>query len=96
LNSLRETIALQKAPLRTSNFESVKPLRLTPSFEQFKAIIADVRAQVFNADAQDSADFLEFLGLGRTRTILSRDAKPTKSTLQRSRRVEATCRGSTV
>jgi integrase len=40
-----------------------KPIRLTPSFEQFKAIIADVRGQLFNADAQDSADFLEFLGL---------------------------------
>jgi integrase len=40
-----------------------KPIRHTPTFEQFKAIIADVRAQVFNADAQDSADFLEFLGL---------------------------------
>src|SRR5947207_4421999 len=40
-----------------------KPIRLTPTFEQFKAIIADVRAQQFNADAQDSADFLEFLGL---------------------------------
>jgi len=40
-----------------------KPIRLTPTFEQFRAIIADVRAQVFNADAQDSADFLEFLGL---------------------------------
>jgi integrase len=40
-----------------------KPIRLTPSFEQFQAIIADVRAQVFNADAQGSADFLEFLGL---------------------------------
>jgi integrase len=40
-----------------------KPIRLTPSFEQFKAIIADVRSQPFNADAQDSADFLEFLGL---------------------------------
>jgi integrase len=36
---------------------------LTPTWEQFKAIIANVRAQVFNADAQDSADFLEFLGL---------------------------------
>ena len=36
---------------------------MTPTFEQFKAIIADVRAQPFNADAQDSADFLEFLGL---------------------------------
>ena len=40
-----------------------KPIRLTPTFEQFKAIIADVRAQQFNADAQDSADFLEFMGL---------------------------------
>ena len=40
-----------------------KPIRLTPTFEQFKAVIADVRAQPFNADAQDSADFLEFLGL---------------------------------
>ena len=39
-----------------------KPIRLTPTFEQFKAIIEDVRAQQFNADAQDSADFLEFLG----------------------------------
>jgi integrase len=40
-----------------------KPIRPTPNYEQFKAIIADVRAQPFNADAQDSADFLEFLGL---------------------------------
>src|SRR5207237_6816130 len=40
-----------------------KPIRLTPTWEQFQQIIADVRAQVFNADAQDSADFLEFLGL---------------------------------
>jgi integrase len=40
-----------------------KPIRRTPTYEQFKAIIADVRAQPFNADAQESADFLEFLGL---------------------------------
>jgi integrase len=49
------------AHLRSAKRE--KPIRLTPTFEQFKAIIADVRAQVFNADAQDSADLLEFLGL---------------------------------
>jgi len=49
------------AHLRSAKRE--KPIRLTPTFEQFRAIIADVRAQVFNADAQDSADFLEFLGL---------------------------------
>jgi integrase len=40
-----------------------KPIRLTPSFEQFQAIIADVRAQHFNREAEESADFLEFLGL---------------------------------
>ena len=49
------------AHLRSAKRE--KPIRLTPTFEQFKAIITDVRSQVFNADAQDSADFLEFLGL---------------------------------
>ncbi len=40
-----------------------KPIRQTPTFEQFKSIITDVRNQPFNADAKDSADFLEFLGL---------------------------------
>jgi integrase len=40
-----------------------KPIRPSPTYEEFKAIIADVRRQPFNADAQDSADFLEFLGL---------------------------------
>jgi len=40
-----------------------RPIRLTPTVEQFKAIIADVRAQRFNADALDSADFLEACGL---------------------------------
>jgi integrase len=39
-----------------------KPIRRTPTYDQFKAIIADVRAQAFNVAAQDSADFLEFLG----------------------------------
>jgi integrase len=48
------------AHLRSTNRE--RPIRLTPTFEQFKAILADVRAQAFNADAEDSADFLEFLG----------------------------------
>src|SRR5262249_25077834 len=44
------------------------PVRLTPTYEEFKAIIADVRAQSCNADAQDSGDFLEvmaLLGLGQ-------------------------------
>lgn len=40
-----------------------KPIRKTPSVEEFHAIISDVRAQFYNADSADSADFLELLGL---------------------------------
>jgi integrase len=41
-----------------------KPIRATPSFEEFKAIIESIRSQKFNGhDAEESADFVEFLGL---------------------------------
>jgi integrase len=40
------------------------PERLTPTFEQFQAIVASVRSQKFNGHgAEESADFLEFMGL---------------------------------
>jgi integrase len=39
------------------------PDRLTPDAQQFAAVIADVRAQPFNRDADDSGDFLEAMGL---------------------------------
>jgi Site-specific recombinase XerD len=55
---------IAKSPCAHLKFQKrEKPIRRTPTYEQFKAIIADVRAQAFNADAQDSADFLEFFGL---------------------------------
>src|SRR5207248_7593160 len=41
---------------------------LTPTWEEFKAIVANVREQWCNSDAQQSADFLEacgVLGLGQ-------------------------------
>jgi integrase len=41
----------------------VTPIRITPSYEDFNAIIANVRSQKWNAEAQDSADYLEFMGL---------------------------------
>jgi integrase len=71
LSVLRAMFALAKADrlIADSPIDSLKqrrrekPIRLTPTWEQFKAIIADVRTQQFNADAHDSADFLEFLGL---------------------------------
>jgi integrase len=41
-----------------------KPIRKTPSFEEFKAIVENIRSQKFNGhDALESADFVEFLGL---------------------------------
>jgi integrase len=39
------------------------PPRPTPDAQQFAAIIADVRAQPFNREADDSGDFLEAMGL---------------------------------
>jgi integrase len=39
------------------------PIRLTPSFEQFQAIVANIRAKARNRDSEHSADFVEFLGL---------------------------------
>jgi integrase len=61
--AVRDRIITESPAAHLHSAKREKPIRLTPTFEQFRAIIADVRAQVFNADAQDSADFLEFLGL---------------------------------
>jgi len=40
-----------------------RPIRLTPTFEQFKAIVADIRSQRLNREAEQSGDFVEFIGL---------------------------------
>jgi len=39
-----------------------KPIRLTPTWEQFKAIVSDIRTQPFSADAEDTADLVRFMG----------------------------------
>jgi integrase len=61
--AVRDRIIFDSPAAHLKYIKREKPIRLAPTWEQFRAIIADVRAQVFNADAQDSADFLEFLGL---------------------------------
>ena len=61
--ALRDRIISESPATHLKYIKRQKPIRLTPTWEQFKVIVADVRAQVFNADAKDSADFLEFLGL---------------------------------
>jgi integrase len=53
-----------ESPAKGLKYEKrAKPIRTTPTFEQFNRIVADIRGQRFNADAEQSADFVEFLGL---------------------------------
>jgi integrase len=40
-----------------------KPIRKTPTFDEFKAIVASIRGQQYSDTAEESADFVEFLGL---------------------------------
>lgn len=61
--AVRDRIIVENAVAHLKYRRRKKPIRLTPSFEQFQEIVASVRAQPFNADAQDSGDFLEAMGL---------------------------------
>jgi integrase len=40
-----------------------KIARPTPTWEEFKTIITAIRSQIFNADAEESAAYVEFIGL---------------------------------
>ena len=40
-----------------------KIARPTPSLDEFKAIVLNIRSQIFNADAVESSDYIEFIGL---------------------------------
>lgn len=40
-----------------------KPIRPTPTVEEFRALVASIRGQQFHDQADDSGDFIEFLGL---------------------------------
>jgi integrase len=39
------------------------PIRTTPTWKQFEELVADIRSTRFSADAEDSADLVEFMGL---------------------------------
>ena len=62
-------LALKFRVIATSPAASLKglrvetPIRTTPTWEQFQALVADIRAQRFSAEAGDSADLVEFMGL---------------------------------
>ena len=48
---------------KIKQFKREKPIRLTPTWEEFQRIVNNIREQRFNAEAEESADFVEFLGL---------------------------------
>lgn len=61
--AVRDRVIMESPAAHLKYRKRTKPIRLTPTWEQFKAIIADIRVQKYNADALDSADFLEACGL---------------------------------
>ncbi len=64
-------IAVNDRIIAESPFASVKtswkkpqtPVRLIPTAEQFRSIVQSIRSQRFTDHAEESADFVEFLGL---------------------------------
>ncbi|MFT5467530.1 MAG: integrase [Verrucomicrobiales bacterium] len=48
---------------RTKAKRREKPIRKTPKFEQFQAIVVEIRDKKENRRAQDSGDLVEFMGL---------------------------------
>jgi len=62
--AVRDAIISRSPAAHLRRVKPPKPIRATPSFEDFKAIVESIRAQKYNGhDAEESADFVEFLGL---------------------------------
>jgi integrase len=49
--------------VRTQWKKPQKPIRHVPTIDQFEAIVRSIRGQTYNRSAEESADFIEFLGL---------------------------------
>ena len=62
--AVRDGIISRSPAAHLRRVKPPKPIRATPSFEEFKSIVESIRSQKFNGhDAEESADFVEFLGL---------------------------------
>jgi integrase len=61
--AVRDRVVVESPAAHLQYRKRATPIRLTPTFDEFKAIVADIRAQRFNADAEQSAHFIELLGL---------------------------------
>src|SRR5438270_4847816 len=61
--AVRDAIISRSPAAHLRRVKPPKPIRATPSFEEFIAIVESIRSQKFNGhDAEESADFVEFLG----------------------------------
>ncbi len=62
-------LAVRDRIMATSPVEGIrqkkrpKPIRQTPTMDEFRAIVASIRGQRFSDTAKESADYVEFLGL---------------------------------
>jgi integrase len=61
--AVKDKIVTETAAAGLKYRKPARPIRTAPSFPQFKAIVDDIRNQRFSADAGQSADFVEFLGI---------------------------------
>jgi integrase len=61
--AVKDRIMIESPAADVSQAKRETPIRDTPTWEQFRAIVSDIRAQRLNADASQSADFCEFMGL---------------------------------
>src|SRR5213076_2478122 len=62
--AVRDGIISRSPAAHLRRVKPPKPIRATPSFDEFKTIVESIRSQKFNGhDAEESADFVEFLGL---------------------------------
>src|SRR5262249_37789356 len=61
--ALKDRIILENPAAGLKYRARKKPIRLTPTFWQFKQIVENIRAQKFNREAEHSGDFVEFMGL---------------------------------
>ena len=63
-SAVQDQLILTSPAARLKSIKRERPIRLTPTLEQFKAIIASVRSQQYNGHgAKASGDFLEAMGL---------------------------------
>jgi integrase len=62
--ALHNKVILTSPAQHLERVDEPHPIRRTPTFDEFKAIVESIRSQKFNGhDAGESADFVEFLGL---------------------------------